>query len=90
MSDAAEEQEERLWRDLIRWRVKEVARSRGIQSALQLSEQSGINKNSVTSFWNGSALRIDRDSLGKLCHTLQCAPGDLLVFVGRLRDEERS
>jgi DNA-binding Xre family transcriptional regulator len=37
-----------------------------------------------------TALRIDRDSLGKLCHTLGCTPGDLLEFVGRQSEEVRS
>jgi DNA-binding Xre family transcriptional regulator len=90
MSDAEEAQQERPWRDLIQWRVKEMARSRGIPSAIQLSERCGINKNSMTSIWNGSSLRIDRDSLGKLCSTLECTPGDLLVFVGGPNGAERS
>jgi DNA-binding Xre family transcriptional regulator len=67
----------------VRWRVKEEARSRGIQSSLQLSERSGVNKNSANAIWNGTALRIDRDALG-------CTPGDLLEFVGTPREEERS
>jgi DNA-binding Xre family transcriptional regulator len=90
MSDADEDREVELWRDSIRWRVKEVARSRGIQSSLQLSERSGVNKNSSNAIWNGTALRIDRDSLGKLCHTLRCTPGDLLEFVGKYQEAERS
>lgn len=87
MSDADEDREVELWRNSVRWRFKEVARSRGIQSSLQLSERSGVNKNSANAIWNGMALRIDRDSLGKICHALGCTPGDLLEFVGRPTDE---
>lgn len=58
--------------------------------ARQLSVRAGLHKNTSNAIWNGSSLRIDRDTLAKLCHTLQCTPGDLLVFVGTPRDEERS
>lgn len=90
MSDAEADRVVELWRNSVRWRVKEVARSCRIQSALQLSERSGVNKNSINAIWNGTALRIDRDSLGKICHTLGCTPGDLLEFVGRPSDEGRA
>jgi hypothetical protein len=49
-----------------------------------------VNKNSANTIWNGMALRIDRDSPGKICHTLGCTPGDLLEFVGRPTDEGRA
>lgn len=57
---------------------------------MQLSELSGVNKNSMNAFWNGTALRIDRDSLGKICHALGCTPGDLLEFVERETARMRS
>ena len=41
-----------------------------------------MNKNSMTALWNGTALRIDRDSLAKICTVLGCTPGDLLVIGG--------
>jgi DNA-binding Xre family transcriptional regulator len=88
MSDAGEPQQEQRWREQIRWRVRETARARGVQTALQLSARSGVNKNSMTSLWNGTALRIDRDSLAKLCHALHCTPGELLVFVRGPGDTE--
>jgi DNA-binding Xre family transcriptional regulator len=78
------------WRNAVRWRVKAVARSHGIQSSLQLSVRAGLHKNTSNAIWNGNSLRIDRDTLAKLCHTLQCTPGDLLVSVGTPREEERS
>jgi DNA-binding Xre family transcriptional regulator len=87
MSDVEGDRQVEFWRDAIRWRVREVARSRGIRSALQLSQQSGVNKNSANSIWNGTALRMDRDSLGKLCRSLECTPGDLLEFVGKYSED---
>lgn len=83
MSDAeARDREDQFWRERIQWRVRELARAKGIPSALQLSERIKLNKNSANNLWNGTALRIDRDTLAKLCHTLECTPGDLLVFTG--------
>ncbi|MBC8076310.1 MAG: helix-turn-helix transcriptional regulator [Chloroflexales bacterium] len=32
--------------------------------------------------WNGSSLRLDLDTLARLCQALDCTPGDLLVYVG--------
>lgn len=91
MSDAEErDREDQLWRERIQWRVRELARAKGIPSALQLSERIRLNKNSANNLWNGTALRIDRDTLAKLCHTLECTPGDILVLVGDRGDEERS
>jgi DNA-binding Xre family transcriptional regulator len=89
MSDANPEHEEGYWRDQIKWRVKEVAKAKGVPSALQLSQRVGVHKNTANAIWNGSSLRIDRDTLAKLCHTLECTPGDLLVFAGEPRDLER-
>jgi DNA-binding Xre family transcriptional regulator len=89
MGDPEAERARSLWRDTIQWRVKDVARSRGILSSSQLSERCGLNKNSANAIWNGTALRIDRDSLGKLCHTLGCVPGDLLEFIGKQSESEK-
>lgn len=59
----------------------------GIQSPLQLSERSRVNKSSTSAIWHGMALRTDRDSRGKICHAPGCTPGDRLEFVGRPADE---
>jgi len=91
MSGAEErDREDQLWRERIQWRVRELARAKGIPSALQLSERIRLNKNSANNLWNGTALRIDRDTLAKLCHILECTPGDILVLVGDRGDKERS
>ncbi|MEI7769189.1 MAG: helix-turn-helix transcriptional regulator [Chloroflexales bacterium] len=84
------DREDQFWRERIQWRVRELARAKGIPSALQLSERIKLNKNSANNLWNGTALRIDRDTLAKLCDALECAPGDLLVLVGEPRHEERA
>ncbi len=46
-----------------------------------------VGDRSASAIWNGMALRIDRDSPGKICHAPGCTPGDLLAFVGRPTDE---
>lgn len=45
----------------------------------ELVEKSGINKNTLYSWQNGKATRIDLSTLDALCTSLDCEPGDLLV-----------
>jgi len=91
MSNAeARDREDQFWQERIQWRVRELARAKGIPSALQLSERIRLNKNSANNVWNGSARRIDRDTLAKLCDLLECTPGDILIFVDGPRQDERS
>lgn len=65
----------------IRWKVRPMAESRGITTASQLAEVADVNKNTAGPLWNGTALRIDRETLRKLCKALQCDPGDLLEYA---------
>lgn len=68
----------------VKWRVKEVAQSRGIRTASELAERADVNKNTAGALWNGRSLRVDRDTLAKLCYALNCAIGDLLEYRGNL------
>ena len=46
----------------------------------ELSEKSGINKNTLYSWQNNKATRIDLATLCALCKTFDCTPNDLLKF----------
>ncbi|MBC8162106.1 MAG: helix-turn-helix transcriptional regulator [Roseiflexaceae bacterium] len=87
MSDSSDVLKQSPGRERIRWRVKEVAKERGFSSALQLGLAIKLNKNSANSLWNGMTLRLDLDTLGRLCDLLHCTPGDLLEYVGQQRGE---
>jgi DNA-binding Xre family transcriptional regulator len=65
---------------IVRWKVREVAEKRGVGSASQLAERADINKNTANALWNGASLRVDRETLAKLCAALDCTTGDLLEY----------
>lgn len=48
----------------------------------ELEKLSGLNKNTLYSFYRGDIKRFDRETLEKLCAALDCQPGDLLSYVG--------
>lgn len=47
----------------------------------ELQELSGLNKNTLYSFYKGDIQRFDKDTLDKLCKSLNCQPGDLITYV---------
>lgn len=53
---------------------------RGNMKVPELVELSGLNKNTLYSFYKGDIKRFDLDTLEKLCTALKCQPGDLLEF----------
>lgn len=65
---------------IVRWKVQEVARNRGVENASQLATLAGINKNTANTLWHGVSLRADRDTLAKLCKALNCTVADLLEY----------
>lgn len=65
---------------IVKWKVREVAERHGVANASQLAERADINKNTANALWNGASLRVDRDTLAKLCSALECAIGDLLEY----------
>ncbi|WP_391123512.1 helix-turn-helix domain-containing protein [Psychrobacillus sp. L3] len=47
----------------------------------ELQELSGINKNTLYSFYKGDMKRFDAETIDRLCKALDCQPGDLLTYV---------
>lgn len=47
----------------------------------ELQELSGLNKNTLYSFYKGNIKRFDMDTIDKLCKSLNCQPGDLLTYT---------
>ena len=46
-----------------------------------LSEATGIRANTISSYWHGTARRLEVEHIDKLCAVLMCQPGDLLQYV---------
>ena len=71
---------------MIKWRVQEVAKQRGIKSAVQLAEHLGVAPGTAVSLWYGRSLRIDLPTLARVCKKLNCTPNDVLVFEDQLSE----
>jgi len=66
---------------MIKVRLKELLEARG-RSRYWLSQESGIDYKTLMRIDQAVASnRIELRVLDTLCRTLQCQPGDLLVFV---------
>jgi DNA-binding Xre family transcriptional regulator len=63
------------------WRVRDVARERGITSATQLAEIAGIAIGTATALWYGRQTRVDLPILGRVCKALGCMPSEILVYT---------
>ncbi len=53
----------------------------GIRFVSRLSEETGINRRTLTLLLEDRMLRFDADVLARLCAYFNCQPGDLLTFV---------
>lgn len=56
----------------------------------ELQEKSGINKNTLYSFYKGEMKRFDVETIDRLCKTLKCQPGDLLTYQKEVYDVEEN
>jgi DNA-binding Xre family transcriptional regulator len=65
---------------MIRLRVQEKARDRGILTITALAEEAGLAYDTARDLWHGRMQRIDRDVLSRVCAALQVQPGDLLEW----------
>jgi putative transcriptional regulator len=65
---------------MVVWNVRTIAETQGIKTAAALTELTGLNKNTIGGIWNGTSTRVDRLTLLKLCRTLDCTPGELLLL----------
>lgn len=66
---------------MIRVRVQEVARSRGITTIKELGNRAGLAYDTASDFWHGSIKRVDLVVLDRICKALQCRIEDVLEQV---------
>ena len=62
----------------------DVMLARRKMSVTELSERVGITMANISILKNGKAKAIRMETLDKICHALECQPGDLLEW----RDED--
>ncbi len=65
---------------VIKSKIKEKAESRGIQNAYQLGVLIGVTPNVSARLWKDDFSQIGKITLDKLCSSLNCNVGDLLIF----------
>lgn len=47
----------------------------------ELSDATGLQRNTISSLYNDKATRIDYKTVALICTALRCTPGDLFVLV---------
>jgi DNA-binding Xre family transcriptional regulator len=65
---------------MIKNRVAEVAKAKGIPNAYVLMRDSGISTAVVYSLWNGEAKGVSLETLDRLCALLKAHPGELFEY----------
>jgi DNA-binding Xre family transcriptional regulator len=66
---------------MLRLKVKEIAESKGIKNALELSQKSGVGYGSVYALWNGEPKMVGIETLNRLCNTLRIKPAQLFDYT---------
>lgn len=51
----------------------------------QLSEQTGISRNTISSIYHEKSKRIDFNTIKTLCRFFKCTPNDLIVIDGKVK-----
>lgn len=70
---------------MIRAKIKEVAKARGIPNAYQLGIIIGVTPNVSARLWKDEFAQIGKVTLDKLCAALSCNVGDLLVYDSEIK-----
>ena len=59
--------------------------AKGFRHVSQLVEASGVSRTTVSALYKNETTRIDFVTIARLCHALDCQPGELLVLVKDFR-----
>ena len=66
---------------MINYKLHLVMARQGRLKMVDVARKAGISLQAVRRVYHGTAERIDRSTLDKLCKALDCQPGDLLEYV---------
>ena len=74
---------------MIEKRIRKICESRGITTFYQLQKAAGFLSPSVAkALFEETYSRISDDTLNTLCETLECQPGDLMVYIPELPNKK--
>lgn len=59
-------------------------------SQKELSQKSGVNKNTLTAWFHNKIKRMDLDTLARICAAASVTPGDILVFIPEQDKKDRA
>lgn len=64
---------------VVKIRIREVARSRGLKTAYQLQKKADLAPSTAARLFRNDVKQMSLDTLQKLCDALDCDPGELFV-----------
>lgn len=53
----------------------------GIKTMIELSKQTGLDKNTISNWYNQKATRFSSETLDTICKFFDCQIGDLLTYL---------
>lgn len=66
---------------MIEINIGKLARLRGHKNAHQLQLAADLSPAAAARLWKGEVEKISMETLERLCHALECQPGDLFVYI---------
>jgi len=66
---------------MIKNRLAILMAENGIKTMLELGEKTGIDKNTISNWYNQKVTRFSSETLDQLCEFFNCQVGDLLIYV---------
>jgi putative transcriptional regulator len=64
---------------MVRFTLDRVMFEKGRMKVPELQEKSGVNKNTLYAIYNNTCTRVDLSVINRICNTLGCQPGDLMI-----------
>lgn len=64
----------------VKIKLFELMAKRNIRTIAEMSERSGLSRKAVSKIINEKATRVDLDTIYKICKTLDCEVGELIIY----------
>jgi putative transcriptional regulator len=66
---------------MIKNRLAILMAEHGIKTMTEFSDKTGLDKNTISNWYNQKVTRFSSETLEIMCEFFNCQVGDLLVFV---------
>ena len=67
--------------------LRDVMHKKGIRYLADIKRSSGVNYNTLSKLYDGTAKAVHLDVLGRVCKSVDCEPGELFESVEDVDDE---